>query len=208
MAQYGMAIDLRRCAGCGACIVACQMQNGQKPGVSWNELDCVEWGSEPGSCGRAYIPHACMQCDNPLCVEVCPTGASMRDSDGIILVSYDACIACGACIAACPYDAREVNDTDGFLFGASEPAPYEAYGIQRAHVVEKCTFCRERLDQGNGPACVVNCPGKARYFGDLEDPESPISQFLASHPETKRVDETSFYYLPLDGMPIEALPKA
>lgn len=208
MAQYAMAIDLRRCAGCGACVVACQMENNQKPGVSWNHLDSCEWGTEVGASGRAYIPHACMQCDNPPCVEVCPTGASYKAEDGVTLVDYATCIACGACITACPYGARQLNDVEGNYFDAEEPAPYEAHGTQRANVVEKCTFCVERRADGKKPACVVNCPGRARYFGDLDDPESDVSQFLAAHPEAVRIDETALYYVPVEGMPEEALPFA
>lgn len=207
MARYGMAIDLRRCAGCGGCVVACQMQHNQSPGVSWNVLDSYEWGDEVGESGRTYVPHACMQCDDPPCVHACPTGASMQRDDGIVVVDYDACIACGFCISACPYQARRINETDAHFFGAYAPAPYEAFGVQRSMVVEKCIFCEERLAEGLKPACVSNCPGKARYFGDLDDPESDVSAFLASH-DAVRVDETACYYLPVAGTPEGALPFA
>lgn len=208
MATYGMAIDLRRCAGCGACVVACQMQNNQSPGVSWNELDLCEWGRTVGESGRVFVPHACMQCENPPCVEVCPTGASIKRDDGIIVVDYEICIGCAMCASACPYEARKMNTAEKYFFDSEEPTPYEAYGTQRSNVAEKCIFCEGRLAEGKEPACVVNCPGRARYFGDLEDPESPISQFLNSHEDAIRVDESSFYYLPVSGMPMEALPLA
>lgn len=207
MARYGMAIDLRRCSGCGTCVVACQMQNNQRPGVSWNELDVCEWGVEVGESGRAYVPHACMQCDEPPCVEVCPTAASTRRDDGIVVVDYEACIACGFCMTACPYHARALNSTSKNMFDAAMPAPYESYGIQRDLVVEKCVFCEERLAEGRLPACVQNCPGRARYFGDLDDAESPVSQFVSAN-EPVRIDDTALYYLPVAGMPAGALPFA
>ena len=208
MAHYAMAIDLRRCAGCAACVVACQLENNQRPGVSWSMLDCFEWGTEAGTSGRAYVPHACMQCDDSPCVSLCPTGASVRGADGVTLVNYDACISCGVCLTACPYDARKANDATDYMFGASEPAPYEAYGTQRSGVVEKCTFCHDRVEEGKQPACVLNCPAKARFFGDLDDPESDVATFLAAHPEAERIDETSLYYVAPDDMPHETLPRA
>ena len=145
MTTWGMLIDLKRCAGCGACVVACQLQNNQSPGVSWVKLDTVEWGEEAGEAGRAYLPHACMHCDNPECVTVCPTGASQKLDDGVVVVEYDACIACGYCMSACPYGARVLNEGKGNYFGEYAQAPYEAYGTQRARVVEKCIFCRALL---------------------------------------------------------------
>ena len=208
MTRYGMAIDLRRCAGCGACVVACQMQNNQKPGISWNNLDVCEWGTEIGEAGRMYVPHACMQCEQPPCVEVCPTAASYQREDGITMVDYEACIACGFCMSACPYNARELNNVTENMFNTPVQAPYESYGIQRELVAEKCIFCEGLVAEGKRPACVVNCPGKARYFGDLDDVESPISQFLAAHEDAVRIDKTSFYYVAVAGSPHEALPFA
>lgn len=207
MSKYAMAIDLRRCAGCGGCVVACQMSNNTQPDVSWNMLDCCEWGTEPGASGRSYVPHACMQCENAPCVEVCPTGASTKEENGVVLVNYKTCIGCRTCVDACPYDARKMSGTATYVFGAAEPAPYEAYGVQREKVAEKCTFCIDLVEKGGLPACVVNCPGKARYFGDLDDAESDISKFLAANPDTMRVDETSFYYFPVSGTPDDAISK-
>ena len=157
MTRYGMAIDLRRCAGCGACVVACQMQNNQRPGVSWNNLDVYEWGTQAGESGRAYVPNACVQCEKPACVDACPTGASVRRDDGITVIDYEKCIACGLCLAACPYGARKLNRTSENMFGADVPAPYESYGVQRELVAEKCIFCEARLAEGKQTTRRARC---------------------------------------------------
>lgn len=206
MANWGMAIDLRRCAGCYACVVACQMHNNTKPGVAWGHVDAREWGEDPDN-RRCYLPHACMQCTDAPCVNACPTSASYVREDGIVMVDYDECINCGSCVYACPYGARVQNDAEDNYFGADEPAPYEAEGIQRTQVVEKCIFCAGRLDAGLQPACVLNCPGNARVFGDLDDPESAISAFVARD-GVVQVRNTHFYYRPVDGMPKDLLPRA
>lgn len=205
MTRLGMLIDLKRCAGCYACVVACQLENNQKPGISWNKIDICEWGEEVGSSGRAYIPHACMHCSEPPCVDVCPTGASVQLEDGVVTVDYEACINCGSCYDVCPYEARIPNKVRVNYFNAKEPAPYEAYGKQRSAVVEKCDFCHSRVEKGNKPACVLNCPGGARYFGDLNDPDSDVSKRIAWG-DAVRVDDTSFYYVPFSTMPAEAIP--
>ena len=177
MTRCGMAIDLRRCAGCGACVVACQMQNNQRPGVSWNNLDVYEWGTQAGESGRAYVPNACVQCEKPACVDACPTGASVRRDDGITVIDYEKCIGCRMCMAACPYNAR--------VFNWNEPVrdPDFNYGdkdvpVRGKGVVEKCTLCKERTDRGDEPMCVRCCLSKARTFGDLDDPDSEISRVV------------------------------
>lgn len=206
MANMGMAIDLRRCAGCYACVVACQMHNNTKPGVAWGHVDAREWGEDPDN-RRCYLPHACMQCEDAPCVKACPTGASSVREDGIVMVDYDLCINCGSCLHACPYGARVQNNVEVNYFDAAEQAPYEAEGIQRTQVVEKCIFCAGRIDAGLQPACVQNCPGLARVFGDLDDPESDISKFVAQD-GVVQVSKTHFYYRPVDGMPKDLLPRA
>lgn len=206
MTTWGMAVDLRRCAGCYACVVACQMQNNTKPGVAWGKVDACEWGEDPDN-RRCYLPHACMHCEDAPCVNVCPTGASYTREDGIVMVNYDECINCGSCIHVCPYGARIENAVEANYFDTEEQAPYEAEGIQRTEVVEKCIFCATRVEAGLQPACAQNCPGKARIFGDLDDPESDISAFISNNNPTQ-VGHTHFYYLPVAGMPESMLPQA
>jgi molybdopterin-containing oxidoreductase family iron-sulfur binding subunit len=148
-----------------------------------------------------------MHCSEPPCVEVCPTGASHVLEDGTVVVDYEACINCGSCITVCPYDARVVNKTRNNYFHSDEQAPYEAYGEQRVNVVEKCNFCYKRMEEDLLPACVVNCPGNARYFGDLEDSESDVAKRLAWG-DAIQIDDTAFYYAPVTGMPESELPFA
>ena len=194
---YGFVIDLEKCVGCHGCSVACKGANGTPPTVTRSRVDRGTEGSYPNAV-RTIRPMLCMMCENPPCVAVCPQGATtIRDEDGIVVIDADRCIGCKYCIAACPYGARKLNRTSENMFGADVPAPYESYGVQRELVAEKCIFCEARLAEGKQPACVVNCPGRARYFGDLDDPESPVSKFIAGDEAVLRVDETSFYYLSL-----------
>ncbi|MFD3005092.1 4Fe-4S dicluster domain-containing protein [Thermus tengchongensis] len=163
MPRYAMAIDLSLCVGCAACAVACKMENEVPPGVFNLWIREREVGVYPDLLVE-FRPEQCLHCENPPCVPVCPTGASYQTQDGLVLVDPRRCIACGACIAACPYDARYLH-----------PAGY----------VSKCTFCAHRLEKGRVPACVETCPTYCRTFGDLDDPESPVSQALRA---AERVD--------------------
>ena len=163
MPRYAMAIDLSLCVGCAACAVACKMENEVPPGVFNLWIREREVGEYPNLVVE-FRPEQCLHCENPPCVPVCPTGASYQTKDGLVLVDPKKCIACGACIAACPYDARYLH-----------PAGY----------VSKCTFCAHRLEKGKVPACVETCPTYCRTFGDLEDPESPVAKALKA---AERVD--------------------
>ncbi|MCC6622524.1 MAG: 4Fe-4S dicluster domain-containing protein [Deltaproteobacteria bacterium] len=154
--RYGMVVDTRRCVGCSACVLACMAENDTPEGT------CRDWivhevkGVFP-DLEQEIRSERCMHCSSPPCVDVCPTGASFVGDGGVVLVEPDKCTGCKACIAACPYDARYVH-----------PRGY----------VDKCTFCIHRVRRGELPACVTVCPTKALTFGDLDDPESEVSELL------------------------------
>ncbi len=192
MTRYGMAIDMDHCIGCQTCVVSCQMNHALRPGSARNGVDTLEWGRWPDG-DLAFFPHACIHCDDPLCVRVCPTGASNKRTDGVVVIDQDLCIGCGVCITACEYGARTINAHDGFHFGANSPAPYEAEGIQPLGVADKCTFCCERIDRGQLPACVQDCVAHVRAFGDLDDPASSINAFIAEHACTAVPGSALFY---------------
>ena len=193
MAKYGMVIDLTRCTWCQTCVVTCQMHNNQRPGVKWSSVDSVEQGIYP-DVDRFYLIHSCMHCDDAPCVNVCPTGASVQRDDGIVTVDYDTCLACGACVMVCPYEARTISFKDGWNFDAAEAAPYESYGTPHADVAEKCVFCASRVDDGALPHCVEACPMAARVFGDVEDPASDVSAYIEQN-NAENLRGTSLYYV-------------
>ncbi len=155
--MYAMVVDGRACLDCKACMVACKAENAVPTGRSRNWVREDEKGVFP-VVSVQMEPRPCMQCENPPCVRVCPTGASFVDDGGLVLVNAGDCIGCRYCIQACPYDARYFHEESG--------------------TVDKCTFCRHRVDEGLKPACVTTCPTKVRVFGDLADPASEARQLL------------------------------
>ena len=151
-----MVIDTLKCVGCSDCVVACQTENDVPIGY------CRDWITETVNGSYPTIElelkyERCNHCDNAPCVRCCPTGASHQLDNGIVLVTGNECIGCGACIESCPYDAR-YQHPDGY--------------------VDKCTFCHHRLEKGQLPACVSVCPTKCMYFGDLDNPNSEVSKLL------------------------------
>jgi phenylacetyl-CoA:acceptor oxidoreductase subunit 1 len=182
-----MLIDLRRCVGCQTCTIACKQEHGLPAGTAWRFVADVELGEYP-DVRRLFLPMQCMHCAEPPCVPVCPTGASRRRDDGIVWVEYDACVGCGYCAMACPYHARHlVLDAPGY-FGAPTPPEQLAARPGRHGVMTKCTFCKERVDEGLArglapgvdpdatPMCAVACIARAIVFGDLDDPSSEVAR--------------------------------
>ena len=166
--RYALAIDTRKCIDCRACVVACKAENDVPPGRYRNRVHAETRGEFP-RLSATFEPEQCHHCDSPSCVRVCPTGASYRREDGIVLVDADDCIGCGYCIIACPYDARFFNEL--------------------TRVADKCTMCAHRVDAGRLPACVETCPSRVRTFGDLEERDGALRHLLATRrSQVKKVE--------------------
>lgn len=205
MTRYGMAIDLSRCIGCNTCAVACKVSNNLPKDVWWNVVHTegrdfadTSKGTYGGEMQLSWLPVNCMHCENAVCEEVCPTGATVKRDDGIVTVDEEACIGCKSCMEACPYDVRRLieNEPEYYL---ELPIGDPAAKSHKGGTVEKCDFCAGRIDRGEKPACMELCPGRARYWGDLDDPESEVSQFLSGRNATVLLEEEgtspSVYYV-------------
>jgi Fe-S-cluster-containing dehydrogenase component len=197
--RWVMAVDSRKCMqdqGCNSCIQACHRAH-NVPAIPdarhevkwiWKERFSQLFGAEavpPAGENRLGLA-LCNHCDNPPCTRVCPTRATWKRADGIVMIDEHRCIGCRYCMAACPYGARSFNFVD--------PRPYiasAAPGFPRrtSGVVEKCNFCEERLGVGKMPLCVEACQERALVFGDYNDPHSEVRQVLQSRYAIRRHPE-------------------
>ena len=192
--KWGMVIDVKACVGCRRCVYACVKENniGRDSGFTYIQVLQMELGKvdiehseldyeEAGRPDKWYMPVQCMHCAKPTCVYGCPVKATWKEPDGIVIIDYNKCIACRNCMVTCPYGARHFNWVEPEVPEAevNPEVPLE----EKAGVVEKCTFCVQRVRKGKTTACTEACPVGARKFGDLNDPESEVSILL----RTRRV---------------------
>jgi tetrathionate reductase subunit B len=192
--RYGFVIDVSRCIDCRACLVSCRVEN------SVPEDHTRIWVRDLGVEGefpnlkQTFVPYNCMHCEEPPCTEVCTSGATYKDPEnGLIQIDQEACIGCGLCLPACPYNVRYLNPETG--------------------KADKCNGCIQRVEQGLQPACVQTCVGDARTFGDLNDPNSDVSIALKNAKRVQRLatDDVdtgpNIYYINGDVMQASLLPR-
>jgi phenylacetyl-CoA:acceptor oxidoreductase subunit 1 len=211
MTRWAMVADLGRCVGCQTCTAACKHANATAPSILWRKVLDVEVGEFP-DVRRTFVPVGCMHCADPPCMHVCPSTATGQRADGIVTIDYDLCIGCAYCAVACPYQARWKIDRPRFAYGSVKMRNEAAReDPRRIGVAQKCTFCSERVDAGlvrgltpgrdpeATPACVNSCIADALHFGDVEDPQSNVSQLLRQHRNFRMHEEVGtrpgFYYL-------------
>ena len=166
MARLTLAIDLNRCMNCKACNAACKEQNDVGIGYFWTwvdrkQSDRLEEDNGAPSHDFYYLPMQCQHCDNPECVTVCPTGASVKAENGTVQIDRDQCIGCQACVSACPYGVRYLN-------------------VEK-NVVEKCNLCADQVADGGLPQCVTQCGGLARFYGDAD---GDVRDFMGAYDRT------------------------
>ena len=161
MTRNCIVVDLDRCIGCYSCEVNCKVENNIALGEYWNKVITEgPFGTFP-DVEQYWLPTMCQQCEDAPCVHVCPTGASYRDeNNNIVLVDKSKCIGCKYCMLACPYGVRSWNEEE--------------------KCVEKCTLCGHLTANGEDPMCVQKCCAECRFYGDLDDPESPAAKAIAA----------------------------
>lgn len=210
--HWTMSIDLDRCTGCGACVVACQAENNlpivgedhfrERREIKWLRIERY-WEGEYPNVKLKFLPMLCQQCDQAPCETPCPVAATYHNHDGLNTQIYNRCIGTRTCAVYCPYEVRYFN---WFTYTWDEPLEQQLnpdVTVREKGVMEKCTFCIQRIrlakdtakdddrrrvrDGEVTPACVQTCPTEAMVFGNLNDPDSQISKMVK--------DERSYHVL-------------
>ncbi len=159
-ARWGMIIDTSRCSGCQSCMVACKLQNKTAEGHFNTSVRGLETGDYPNAT-FIFDTHICRHCTDAPCVSACPTGAAFVHESGLVMTDWNRCDGNGACMDACPYDAR-------------------FHDSRFSEKTDKCDLCLDRISQGLVPACVENCPSNARIFGRIDKPEGEFAAYLSA----------------------------
>ena len=184
--RYGFLIDLRRCIGCNTCSVVCKSENDVHLGVWRAWVKKIEKGTYP-NVKKSFLPLLCNNCEDPICVTVCPVQANKKRPDGIVTYDPHRCVGCRYCMAACPYEVRYIHPVK--------------------KIVEKCNWCHHRVDEGLEPACVAACPAGARVFGNLLDKNSEIARLIAENPvqviQPEMGTDPHVFYIGLDKDAVE-----
>ncbi len=211
MPRWGMVIDLDRCIGCGACVVACQAENNvpintedtyhQRRAIAWIRLERYWEGEYPNIKAR-YIPVPCMQCTNAPCEPVCPVYATYHTTEGINMQVYNRCIGTRYCAVNCHWHVRFFNFWEPKWPDSLKNQLNPDVTVRSRGVMEKCNFCVHRIAKAQHKAkvegralrtdevqtaCAQACPTNAIVFGDLDDPDSAVSKLLAQAESEGRV---------------------
>lgn len=189
--RYVMLIDMKRCIGCHTCSLACKLGNNLPKDVWWNKA--LTFGGRTMDTPHGAFPNLemkyltlnCQHCEKPACVAACPSEATYRREDGIVMQNYDACLGCRLCIMSCPYSGVRSYNERHPEYDLDFPVGDPFVKPQQAGTVSKCTFCYQKVDLGELPSCVEVCPAKARFFGDAEDGTSEVAQLLRTRKYTQ-----------------------
>jgi molybdopterin-containing oxidoreductase family iron-sulfur binding subunit len=213
MAQWGMVIDLDRCTGCEACVIACHAENnlpiaGEEQSAKNRHFNWIRvertWEGEYPNIRARFRPVLCQQCDNAPCESVCPVYATYHTAEGLNAQVYNRCVGTRFCANNCPYTVRIFNWFDPQWDEPLDQQLNPDVSVRSKGIMEKCTFCVQRIrrarhqaqeeerelkDGDVQPACVQSCPTNAMMFGDLEDPQSQVSKLAKSGRATHLLEE-------------------
>ncbi len=196
MTKLVRVIDMERCMGCRSCVAACHVENHYSPDAPWNVMIEREVGTYPNM-RTVFSTMNCMHCEEPSCMKACTAvgaNAISKSELGVVTIDYEKCIGCGYCAAVCPYGVPQKTGSVDELYPGQEKTAYEAIPVHRKKedTYQKCTFCSHKIDQAVAdgkveeigknpeytPSCDLVCPVDARFFGDLDDPNSTVSKVI------------------------------